>query len=283
MGDNKKGKIFVTYHKKFPVLTGSLFLPVHVGRDCSKETKDGDISADEQKWLMENLTGDNTGDHISSRNREFSECTGLYWFWKNYDYSNLDYVGCFQYRRQLVLNDLFDKAPENKEKTVYKCVHLNKSRDICTLAGISESRISKLIDVYDCILPHRTSLEKMGTHSTIEDYARNIPGVHLSDLYILTEVFRTKYPEEYHLLKEYLYSPGKLMYQVFILRKDIFAAYCEWLFDLLFEIDKNIDSSLYTVNGKRTMGYLAEILYGYYFSYRVTGLKVLHTGVTYLE
>ncbi|MBQ6343357.1 MAG: DUF4422 domain-containing protein [Anaerolineaceae bacterium] len=105
----------------------------------------------------------------------------------------------------------------------------------------------------------------------------------MCDLYILTEVFGTKYPEEYHLLQEYLYSPGKLMYQVFILRNEIFSAYCEWLFDLLFEIDKNIDSSLYTVNGKRTMVYLAEILYGYYFSYRVTGLKVLHTGVTYLE
>lgn len=39
------------------------------------------------------------GDSISDRNDIYDEWTGIYWLWKNYDFSNLDYVGLCQYRR----------------------------------------------------------------------------------------------------------------------------------------------------------------------------------------
>ena len=278
-----KGKILVTYHKQFPLLKGDFILPVHVGRAASALTKDGAIDAKEKHWLLNNLVGDDTGDNISARNREYSVCTGLYWFWKNYDWQKLDYVGVFQYRRQLVLNDLYERAPKNREKEIYKCVHLGKEKDICELAGINERRVEELLGRYDCIVPYRTSLEKMGIHSIYEDYVRKIPGVHVPDIYILTDVFRKKYPEVSAKFEEYLNSPNKLMYQVFITKPEVFSDYCEWLFDLLFAADPLIDTALYTTNGKRTMGYLAEILYGFYFTTIVPQEKVLFTGVTYLE
>lgn len=278
-----RGKILVTYHKRYPLLKGDLFLPVHVGRAASAPTKDGTIEAEEKQWLLSNLVGDDTEDNISARNREYSECTGLYWFWKNYNHQDLDFVGVFQYRRQLVLNDLFEQAPKDREKEVYKCVHLKKEKDICTLAGITEARIEELMRTYDCIIPFRTSLEKMGIRSVYEDYVKKIPGVHVPDVFILEEVFRKKYPEMSEKMDEYLCSPNKLMYQIFITKPDVLDTYCEWLFDLLFAVDSLIDTSLYTTNGKRTMGYLAEILYGFYFTTIVPQERVLHTGVTYLE
>lgn len=42
---------------------------------------------------------DNIGDNISDRNRDYCECTGLYWIWKNT--GGQDYVGLQQYRRRL--------------------------------------------------------------------------------------------------------------------------------------------------------------------------------------
>lgn len=277
------GTILTTYHKQFPLLKGDFILPVHVGRAASALTKDGVINSGEKQWLLDNLVGDDTGDNISDRNREYSECTGLYWFWKNYDYRKLDFVGVFQYRRQLILNDLFDRSHSRKRNDIYKCLCMNKKADVCAAAGITKERIAELLDHYDCIVPYRTSLDKINIKSVYEDYLKKIPGVHISDVFTLERVFMEKYPDFSASFRNYMNSPNKLMYQIFITKPDVFNTYCEWLFDLLFAADPLIDTALYTTNGKRTMGYLAEILFGFFFTTMIPSEKTMFTGVTYLE
>ncbi len=46
---------------------------------------------------------DNTGDNISNRNLNYSECSALYWIWKNV--KNTDYVGLCHYRRHFEIPD----------------------------------------------------------------------------------------------------------------------------------------------------------------------------------
>lgn len=46
---------------------------------------------------------DNTGNNISEKNKDYSECTALYWIWKNT--AGQDYIGLCHYRRRLVLDD----------------------------------------------------------------------------------------------------------------------------------------------------------------------------------
>lgn len=44
---------------------------------------------------------DNTGEHISEKNVDYSEGTALYWMWKNT--CGQDYIGLFHYRRQMAM------------------------------------------------------------------------------------------------------------------------------------------------------------------------------------
>ncbi|MCQ2373174.1 MAG: DUF4422 domain-containing protein [Phascolarctobacterium sp.] len=283
---NNKGALFVSYHKPYPILEEDFIKAIHAGRACINETKDGVVSSKDLAWLRDNTIGDDSGDNISIRNREYCECTSLYWAWKNIDFEKFDYIGCMQYRRQLILNRFFDDAKVDQEKSVYKCVHLDKdTHGICKIIGLSEKAILELLNEYDCIIPYPTSLEKINITSVYHDWVDKIPGVHVDDLILLENYIKENHAEEYDSFVEYLNSPNKLMYQVFIVKPYIFKEYCEWLFSILFDIDKKVDTSLYTVNGKRTLGYLAEVLYGFYFVKLCTakGYKVKNCGVTYLE
>ena len=46
---------------------------------------------------------DNTGENISERNGNYSECTALYWMWKNAP--KTDYIGLCHYRRHFDLDE----------------------------------------------------------------------------------------------------------------------------------------------------------------------------------
>lgn len=283
---DNKGMIFVSYHKPFQIVDKEFIVPINAGRGCNESTKDGEKNGELKKWLLEHTIGDNTGDNISDRNSEFCECTALYWMWKNVDYSKLDYIGLFQYRRLLILNDYFEKAENDIEKKAYKCVHYSKkTKAIPKLIDLSETTIKDILQNYDCIVPYSTEFKYLDTSNAYDDWVKNIPGVHVGDLVELENVMKELHPEYADAFSKYLNSPQKRMYHLFIARPKVFSDYCEWLFELLFEVDKRIDSTLYTINGKRTMGYLAETLYGFYFTYfsKCNKFSMKETGVLFLD
>lgn len=279
------GKIYLSYHKPFPMLSEQFLVPVHAGRKGKLLTKDGLLSSQDKALLM-NLPGDDTGENISDKNREYSECTVLYWVWKNADYQKDTFVGLHQYRRQFILNDFFENAENNKEKVVYQCVHVDANQpDISKMIGLTEEAVEELMKEYDVILPNSVDLTQMNTMNIYEDWCENIPGVHIGDLIRLEEYFTKQFPEEAEAFVTYLNSGTKLMYQMLIARPQVFADYCQWLFSILFEMEKTMDVSFYSTNGRRTMGYLAEVLYGFYFtkSQVAKSLRCKTCGVTFLE
>ena len=51
-----KVKILLSYHNPSTLLKSDVFVPIHVGRSIQKQR-----SAFEEKWLQDNLIGDDTG------------------------------------------------------------------------------------------------------------------------------------------------------------------------------------------------------------------------------
>ena len=139
------------------------------------------------------------------------------------------------------------------------------------------------LQYYDCIVPYASNLEAIQIASPYEDWVRAIPGVHIDDLILLEEYMKSAHPEQAMDFNSYLNSPRKLMYHIFITKPEIFKKYCAWLFDILFKVGPLIDTSLYSTNGKRTLGYLAEILYGFYFTQLQKEYRVKECGVVFID
>lgn len=287
-------KILVGYHKPaFLLEDKSTFIPINLGRAVSLlPAKDGDISKDNETWLINNTIGDNTGENISSLNRTFCEMTGVYWAWKNLiELGTPDYIGFMQYRRHFILNDFFENAPCNEEKLAYKVVHFKNVNNVNYQHKIacSKSNFEALLIDYDCILPMKSDLKainvKGGITSIWDDWVCRIPGVHVDDLILLEDIFGQMHPDARESFSKYLESSKKLMYNMFITSKTIFNEYCSWIFPILFRLNELLDTSCYSLNGKRTLGYLSEILYGCYFTSLENNnyFKIKHLGLSFID
>ena len=205
------------------------------------------------------IAGDDTGDNISSRRNEYCELTVQYWAWKNVD---ADYYGLCHYRRFLIFpstplvsdpygNVLLEKMDENSIK-------------ICGLENTKEMK--KGIQGNDIIISEPYNVTYAGFHSIYEHFTES-PAQHLGDLQIAVSVVKEMYPEYSEAIEKYL--SGTLFYpcSLFIMRKAVFFEYCEWLFNVLGEIEKRVDTTNYNTTEKRLMGFLGERFLGVFYTY----------------
>lgn len=170
---------------------------------------------------------DNTGIHISERNRSFCELTGLYWIWKN---SDADVAGVSHYRR------FFSRSEFLADEKYYL-----REKDI---AGI--------------LLKHRLIVPKKFYYGTsllqAINYAPNIKD--MKELYQAIMVCAPDYEADY---RWYLRQNQTYFFNMCIMKKNDFDAYCSWLFPILFYFEKlhNIDIERDWYR-KRLFGFVAE-------------------------
>lgn len=174
--------------------------------------------------------GDNTGDNISSKNANYCELTGLYWAWKNLD---ADYMGLVHYRRHFT----FKGAKGNKEECV-----------------IRSEQLKKLLEETDVILPTPRN------YYIETNYSQYVHAHHAIDLDTTREIISEKYPEYLRAYDNSMKLTSGHRFNMFIMKKDKFNAYCEWLFDILFELEERLDISSYNKNDSRVFGFVSERL-----------------------
>lgn len=225
--------IYVCYHKPYAALASDVLSPIQVGKALATT----DLG----------FQGDNTLDNISSKNPYFCELTATYWIWKN---NTDDIVGLMHYRRFLNLQNTRSKAYFTEQ-------------NLADTLGLNCRTVSEYLQTFDAILPIKTKK----TQTSVYEYYKN---EHFqSDMDILLEVIKQKYPEMYDVAVTTLKDDTQMYVgNILIAKREIFNAYASWLFDLLFEVEKRIqrDVLLREAYQQRVYGFLAERMMAIYFN-----------------
>ena len=174
---------------------------------------------------------DETGDNISLKNPYFCELTGMYWAWKNID---SDYIGLAHYRRHFASNKV-DK------KDLFNSV-------------LSFNEANKLLNSTDIVVP---KLRKYYIENLYSHYANTL---YIEPLDITGKIIEEKYPKYKKEFDELHKRTSAHMFNMFIMKKEKFDEYCNWLFDILFELEKRVDNSKYNTFHARFYGRVSELL-----------------------
>lgn len=168
--------------------------------------------------------GDDTGENISKLNAYYSELTGVYWVWKNYHAA--DIVGICHYRRYMIAED----------------GHLYQEADIKRLLSEYEMIVTKKLELR---MPYYDGFA--ATHDE-------------KDLIETGRVVAEKYPDYAPLFEQMVHQKETYFANMMVCKKTLYDAYCAWLFDILFEVQRRIDTTGYDNYRKRVYGFLSEFL-----------------------
>lgn len=232
-------KVIIATHKKFDPPKSEVFLPIHGGRNGVSDLE---------------YIGDDTGDHISAKNKTFCELTTLYWAWKNLEY---DALGLCHYRRYF---DLSSGVTPHHIKYIDQKTFKEYDFD--------DKKVEKYLKQYDVILPKH----KVYEYSLKHEYCFSCS---VEDLDILTATIDRMYPDYSETWDKMMNFNNKLIhFNMFITSKEIIDAYCEWLFSILFEVEKEVKLSPYEYQ-QRVFGFMGERLMQLYFTHHKFRIKYL--------
>ena len=190
---------------------------------------------------------DNTGENISLKNPYFCELTGLYWAWKNL---NADYIGLAHYRRHFM--------------------YTKKSNNDKFLNVLTYKEASDLLEKNDVILPKKRNyiIETLYNH-----YKHTMYVEPLDETRNIIKKLYPDYLDEFDNLKK---RRSAHMFNMFIMKKEIFDDYCKWLFDILFELEKRVDNTQYDNFHARFYGRISELLLDVYLRKNNIGYKEIN-------
>ncbi len=195
---------------------------------------------------------DSNEKNISNKNSNYCELTGLYWIINN-DLES-DILGLEHYRRLFINNLLY----------------------ISKFPFLSTKQIEKIMKKYDIILPPKGYFGK----SIYDYYAEKH---YASDLDEIRKIINERHSEYLQAFDDCMNKDGIYLFNMFIGKRKIIEDYANWLFDILFELEKRIDISERNNYQKRVFGFLSERLFNVYLEKHKKEIKIKEKRVEFIE
>lgn len=175
------------------------------------------------KSRISGWASDDLGDNISSKNQNYCELTALFWAWKNL---SCDYLGLVHYRR-----------------------HFRGRNGI-----VERTELSELLAASGVILP------KKRNYFIETNRSQYVHAHHAEDLDLTRQILTERYPSYVAAFDRSMKSCSGHRFNMFVMRRDLADRYCEWLFDVLFELERRLDISRYSAYDARVFGFVSERL-----------------------
>ena len=248
MNKTPKIKILISCHKPTSYIQNEILEPIQL--NCAGAKK-----------LIPNMLHDNDGENISDKNPQYCELTAQYWAWKNLD---ADYYGFCHYRRYFNFsNTVYPEDPYGNIVEEYP------GEFTIAKYGLDEENIRDVIGDNDIVITERKDITKMpGTSAkNIIDQYKEASLLKGKDIDTMQEIINDLTPEYSESAKKHLYGKFTSFCNMYILKKEIFFEYCEWMFKILDEFCKRTDMSDYSIEALRTPGHLSERLFGIFLDY----------------
>ena len=210
--ERQRVKIFMVYHKPSPFLDAEPFVPIQVGAGFD---------------IPDVVCRDNTSDNIASKNPNFCELTAQYWIWKNV---RSEYVGLMHYRRLISFTEcdewtFCDFSAETREKF-----------------GWSADKIETLLRDYDILLPPDDTVFPPGERGNVmTPYGFHCYEHRKCDIDAAIAAIHDLTPEyDGYAQKALCEDTHECFGNICVMRKDLFDLYSEWLFKILFEVERRV-------------------------------------------
>ncbi len=216
-------KIFVSYIKPSFLFKSKILFPIHPGRAVEREkSKSGEVFEEDISWLHKNCIGD---DDFAGNISSVNRRVGFL-TGTYYARKNYEKIGNPQYFGSFGYRRLLTPS------------------------------FLDFLGGYEAVFP----VEKSLFPETIKEQFIRIHG-NLSYKNMI-EVFYNTYPQEISELIKYFERSSGFFDEIYVMRKDVFFEFCDWIFPLLFEYLKlETDSSSAET---RDVAFIMERLTGYY-------------------
>ena len=237
----KNIEILVACHKPTDVMYTNVFKPIQVG-------------ATGKNSILHDIYRDDQGENISDRNASYCELTAQYWAWKNLD---LDYYGFCHYRRYFSFSNT-----HYREDPYGNVIELYLDEHAIDKYGLKDELIEKEVSKYDVIITERKDLHSLpGGVQNPRDHYRKAKHLHIHDFELMLSIIDEQYPA--YSKAAHLFAEGNhaCFCNMFIMRKELFFEYCEWMFAVLDEFCKRRNMKYYSTEAVRTPGHLSERLF----------------------
>lgn len=241
-------KVFVVTHKDFyfPFNSSRFFSPLTVG----KFKKTG--------WLS-----DSSGENISHLNKWYCELTAIYNVYKNN--KDLDYYGFCHYRRffNFSKKDNFVHYIDEIEGDIF----------------LKASFFSEIGNV-DVVVPKPIKVNEKNLYNQYKySQFHNI-----KDLDLVINFLIKNYNIEKKMIQSIMESKYLYPYNMFIMKKDIFFNYCDWLFPILDFLYLEKNKNNLNKEESRFVGFISERLFTIYFNLFIKKkFRVFYSGVTFVK